>query len=188
MDREAEVSGQWSYSRARRRCGIRVPLTCSTTHRFGCGTKLAALDGAQAAFLAIAGRGAEDGRVQGLLETLGVPYAGSGVPASAIGMNKHAAKTVVSAAGVRVPSGVLVDATADRQQARSRPYRSGSSWPGPRPISRRCLSWAAPPVAVTHAGVGHALFGAPGRGGSSTPTAAPAAAGSCCAYGTSSTP
>lgn len=37
--REAEVSGRWSYSRARRRCSISVPFACSTTHRFGCGTK-----------------------------------------------------------------------------------------------------------------------------------------------------
>jgi D-alanine-D-alanine ligase len=64
------------------------------------------------AFLAIAGRGAEDGRLQGLLETLGIPYTGSGVLASAIGMNKVHAKTVVSAAGVRVPVGTRIEPRA----------------------------------------------------------------------------
>src|SRR5687767_11705790 len=48
----------------------------------GCDILLNSLDGIEAAFLAIAGRGAEDGRLQGLLETLGVPYTGSGVLAS----------------------------------------------------------------------------------------------------------
>jgi hypothetical protein len=37
--REAALSGRWSYARARRRCNINVPLACSTTHLFGCGTK-----------------------------------------------------------------------------------------------------------------------------------------------------
>ncbi|MGV9790969.1 D-alanine--D-alanine ligase family protein [Streptomyces sp. NPDC003435] len=64
------------------------------------------------ALLAIAGRGAEDGRLQGLLETLGIPYTGSGVLASAIGMQKIHAKTLVSSAGVRVPRGVRIDGAA----------------------------------------------------------------------------
>ncbi|GAA3500987.1 D-alanine--D-alanine ligase [Streptomyces prasinosporus] len=75
-------------------------------------TLLEGLAEASKAFLAIAGRGAEDGRLQGLLETLDIPYTGSGVLASAIGMNKITAKTVVSAAGVRVPRGTRIDPTA----------------------------------------------------------------------------
>lgn len=67
------------------------------------------------AFLAIAGRGAEDGRLQGLLETLGVNYTGSGVRASAVGMHKPLAKTVVAAVGVRVPAGAVVDSTRGTQ-------------------------------------------------------------------------
>ncbi|MEH0415912.1 D-alanine--D-alanine ligase family protein [Streptomyces sp. B21-083] len=70
------------------------------------------LGDAAKAFLAIAGRGAEDGRLQGLLETLSVPYTGSGVLASAIGMNKLHAKTLASAAGVCVPRGIRIDPTA----------------------------------------------------------------------------
>jgi D-alanine-D-alanine ligase len=54
------------------------------------------------AFLAIAGRYAEDGKLQGLLETLGIPYTGSGVLASALGMHKPSAKAMVAAAGVPV--------------------------------------------------------------------------------------
>jgi len=44
------------------------------------------------AFIALHGRGGEDGCVQGLLELLGVPYTGSGVLASALAMDKLKAK------------------------------------------------------------------------------------------------
>ncbi|MFD8318497.1 D-alanine--D-alanine ligase family protein [Kitasatospora purpeofusca] len=54
------------------------------------------------AFLAIAGQWAEDGKLQGLLDSLGVPYTGSGVLASATAMHKPTAKTLVQAGGVNV--------------------------------------------------------------------------------------
>ncbi|RFA22384.1 D-alanine--D-alanine ligase family protein [Subtercola boreus] len=44
----------------------------------------------------------EDGTVQGLLELVGLPYVGSGVLASALGMDKHFTKTVLAAAGIAV--------------------------------------------------------------------------------------
>ncbi|MCM6762010.1 D-alanine--D-alanine ligase [Rathayibacter sp. ZW T2_19] len=44
----------------------------------------------------------EDGTVQGLLELVGLPYVGSGVLASALGMDKHFTKTVLRAAGIAV--------------------------------------------------------------------------------------
>ncbi|MFD7556419.1 D-alanine--D-alanine ligase [Streptomyces sp. NPDC059835] len=65
------------------------------------------------AFLAIAGQYAEDGKLQGLLETLGVPYTGSGVMTSAIGMNKTMAKNVVAAAGVSVLPQALIPAQGE---------------------------------------------------------------------------
>ncbi|MEV3853123.1 D-alanine--D-alanine ligase [Streptomyces sp. NPDC050095] len=76
------------------------------------------------AFLAIAGRGAEDGRLQGLLETLGIDYTGSGVLASAIGMHKLHAKAVVSVAGVKVPTGLPVDVTVRVADEAERLYRT----------------------------------------------------------------
>ncbi|MFJ1938365.1 D-alanine--D-alanine ligase [Kitasatospora sp. NPDC088160] len=57
---------------------------------------------ADVAFLAIAGQWAEDGKLQGLLDSLGVPYTGSGVLASAMAMHKPTAKTLVLAGGVTV--------------------------------------------------------------------------------------
>lgn len=60
------------------------------------------------AFLALHGPGGEDGAIQGFLETLGVPYTGSGVRASAIGMHKVATKTQLAAEGIPVPKGTVV--------------------------------------------------------------------------------
>lgn len=59
--------------------------------------------GVEVAFLALHGRYGEDGTIQGLLEVMGIPYTGSGVLASALGMNKVAAKKVVRASGIPTP-------------------------------------------------------------------------------------
>jgi D-alanine-D-alanine ligase len=57
------------------------------------------------------GRPGEDGTLQGLLEILGIPYSHSGVLASALAMQKDIAKTVLKAAGVPVPGGVVATRT-----------------------------------------------------------------------------
>lgn len=44
----------------------------------------------------------EDGTVQGMLDLVGLPYVGSGVLASALGMDKHFTKTVLQQAGIPV--------------------------------------------------------------------------------------
>src|ERR1044072_8848202 len=60
------------------------------------------------AFLALHGPGGEDGSIQGFLETLGIPYTGSGVQASAVGMHKVTTKTVLEAHGIPVPGGLVI--------------------------------------------------------------------------------
>lgn len=57
-------------------------------------------------FNALHGRMGEDGRVQGLLDLLGIPYTHSGVLASALAMDKPMAKRLFSSAGLRCPQGV----------------------------------------------------------------------------------
>lgn len=61
------------------------------------------------AFNALHGEWGEDGCVQGVLETLAIPYTHSGVLASALAMDKAKAKAVLAAAGVSVPGGGLFD-------------------------------------------------------------------------------
>ena len=58
-------------------------------------------------FNALHGDWGEDGCVQGVLETLGVPYTHCGVLASALAMDKAKSKAVLAAAGVDVPGGGL---------------------------------------------------------------------------------
>jgi D-alanine-D-alanine ligase len=54
------------------------------------------------AFVALHGRFGEDGCVQGLLESMGIPYTGSGVAASAMGMDKVVSKALFQALGLSV--------------------------------------------------------------------------------------
>lgn len=83
----------------------------------------------------------EDGTVQGLLETLGVPYVGSGVLSSALSMDKGYMKATLAAAGIDVGRYVVV---TDRE-------------------------WATDPEAVLGAvaGLGLPVFVKPARAGSS---------------------
>ncbi|MCE9534876.1 MAG: D-alanine--D-alanine ligase, partial [Nitrospirae bacterium] len=60
------------------------------------------------AFLALHGPGGEDGAIQGFLETLGIPYTGSGIQASAVGMHKVTTKTLLASAAIPVPGGTVV--------------------------------------------------------------------------------
>jgi D-alanine-D-alanine ligase len=83
----------------------------------------------------------EDGTVQGMLELVSLPYVGSGVLASALGMDKHFTKTVLAAAGIAVAPWVTVTAS----------------------------SWASSPSSVTASAssLGLPLFVKPARAGSS---------------------
>ncbi len=55
------------------------------------------------AFLCLHGSDGEDGRIQGLLEFYKIPYSGSGIISSAIGMNKAVQKELMVKAGFEVP-------------------------------------------------------------------------------------
>jgi D-alanine-D-alanine ligase len=64
-------------------------------------------------FIALHGRFGEDGTLQGALELLGIPYTGSGVMASSVGMDKITTKIVWLAAGVPTPKYLTIVAEAD---------------------------------------------------------------------------
>lgn len=57
-------------------------------------------------FNALHGRFGEDGRVQGVLDLLGIPYTHSGVLASALAMDKPMAKRLFASVGISSPEGV----------------------------------------------------------------------------------
>ena len=74
-------------------------------------------------FNALHGRFGEDGCIQGLLETMGLPYTHSGVLASALAMHKERAKAVLRAAGVPVAESVVLSrAEAARAHVMPPPY------------------------------------------------------------------
>lgn len=74
-------------------------------------------------FNALHGAWGEDGCVQGILETLAIPYTHSGVLASALAMDKAKSKAVLAAAGVTVPGGGLFNRfQAAREHVMAPPY------------------------------------------------------------------
>lgn len=72
---------------------------------------VAQLEGVSFAFNALHGPGGEDGVIQGALETLRVPYSGSGVLGSALAMDKQRSKQLWQ--GVGVATGGFVTLAAD---------------------------------------------------------------------------
>jgi D-alanine-D-alanine ligase len=59
-------------------------------------------------FNALHGRFGEDGRVQGMLDIMGIPYTHSGVCASALAMDKPMAKRLFATVGIPCPDGIVV--------------------------------------------------------------------------------
>jgi D-alanine-D-alanine ligase len=70
-------------------------------------------DGFDRVFIALHGRYGEDGTVQGALETLKIPYTGSGVMASALAMDKWRTKLVWQAVGIPTPRFRVVSSATD---------------------------------------------------------------------------
>ncbi len=86
------------------------------------------------AFIILHGRGGEDGLMQGALETIGMPYTGCGVMASAVGMDKYRTKLLWQGAGLPTPASCLLRSEADLAQAEAlgfplmiKPVHEGSS-------------------------------------------------------------
>ncbi len=91
---------------------------------------------------ALHGEGGEDGIIQGFLDQLHVPYVGSGVAASAVGLDKHLTKAVLRAQGIPVTPGITV---------------RGADLQDPESVVQRLKA----------AGIGFPVFVKPGSGGSS---------------------
>lgn len=74
-------------------------------------------------FNALHGRFGEDGTIQGVLDYIGLPYTHSGVRASAVAMDKEAAKAVFAAAGLPVAPHKVIDiADLARSDPMPRPF------------------------------------------------------------------
>lgn len=77
-------------------------------------------EGFDRVFIALHGRGGEDGTVQGALELMKLPYTGSGVMASSIGMDKWRTKLVWQAVGIPTPEYEVLTADSDFAEVEAR--------------------------------------------------------------------
>lgn len=113
--------------------------------------------GFQRVFIALHGRGGEDGTVQGALEVLGIPYTGSGVMASALSMDKWRTKMVWHANQLPTPAWHILRADSDWNAVADelglpifvKPAREGSSV-GAAKVTRAADLRAAYAAAVKH--------------------------------------
>ena len=88
------------------------------------------------AFIALHGRGGEDGVIQGLLESIGLPFTGSGVLGSALAMDKLRSKQVWQSAGLPTPDFSDISSAADAGRVKDelqypvmvKPLHEGSSF------------------------------------------------------------
>ena len=86
-------------------------------------------------FIVLHGRWGEDGVIQGALEVLDIPYTGSGVLGSALGMDKLRSKYLWSAAGIPTPEYDMLEPGIDLGKVATKlglpmfvkPAREGSS-------------------------------------------------------------
>ena len=89
--------------------------------------------GVEIAFIALHGRGGEDGTIQGALDLMGVPYTGSGVLASALAMDKVQTKRILAACHIPTPDFAVLgpgdyDTAVDQDlPAVVKPSREGST-------------------------------------------------------------
>lgn len=99
------------------------------------------------AFPVLHGGNGEDGTLQGLLELIGIPIAGCGTLASALGMDKDRAHRLVSMEGIRVPKHLVLEKGTDLTHAQAfaeelgypvyvKPVKAGSSY-GVSKVSER---------------------------------------------------
>ncbi len=92
-------------------------------------------DGFDRVFIVLHGRGGEDGVIQGALETIGLPYTGSGVLGSALGMDKYRCKLAWQGLGLPTAPFVAARSAADLERVPAelgfpvmvKPAREGSS-------------------------------------------------------------
>jgi D-alanine-D-alanine ligase len=92
-------------------------------------------EGFDRAFIALHGRGGEDGTIQGALDILGIPYTGSGVLGSALSMDKVRSKQIWSACGLQTPGFIEIEKEHDLNDVDStlgypvmiKPVNEGSS-------------------------------------------------------------
>ncbi len=103
-EREVSLKGAEAVKKALEKLGHKyeffdpatdLPIIAQRAKEFDC------------AFLVMHGPGGEDGTLQGFLDSIGLPYQGSGVLGSALAMHKGLSKKLYKSAGLPVPKGKI---------------------------------------------------------------------------------
>jgi D-alanine-D-alanine ligase len=87
------------------------------------------LKSAEVVFIALHGGEGEDGKIQALLELLGVPYTGSGVRASSVCMDKSISKVIFERHGIETPPWACLEEEADEPTVVRKAVESLGGWP-----------------------------------------------------------
>jgi len=101
-------------------------------------------------FIALHGRGGEDGTIQGALESIGIPYTGSDVLSSALAMDKIKSKAIWRDSGLPTPAAVELTQASNWDQIATqiglpmmvKPIREGSSLGASKVTQAELLSTA----------------------------------------------
>ena len=115
--------------------------------------RLAGDDTPPVVFIALHGPFGEDGTVQALCESAGLTYTGSGVAASAVGMDKSLFKRLVGGLGIRVVAWDEVTAAswrADREAVHRRLVEFGHGLPDPRLIIKPARLGSSVGISIVH--------------------------------------
>lgn len=121
-EREISLVSGAAAERALRSKGL-TPVLIDVSRDIGALVESLRQSKADVVFNALHGRFGEDGCIQGLLDMLGMPYTSSGRLASAVAMDKPAAKRLFAAAGINVAEERIVSvAEAACGDVMPRPY------------------------------------------------------------------
>lgn len=97
-------------------------------------------------FNALHGYFGEDGKVQQILELFKMPYTGSGMLASSLGMNKILSAEAFARAGLNIPQAIIIEPTSDIGSAIHRIFRTiGPSW-----VVKPACSGSSVGVSIVH--------------------------------------
>lgn len=80
-----------------------IPLSINSQNEL-----IESVKGLEFAFIALHGKFGEDGTIQAILESMGIPFSGCGVLASALCMNKNICKKLFVAEGIKTPKWMIV--------------------------------------------------------------------------------
>ena len=102
-EREISLKSGKAVSESLNQAGLKVAAIDIKTDGKEENIRLIKSHGIDAAFIALHGRFGEDGQIQEILDTLKIPYTGSGAVASRLAMDKIASRKIFEASGLAVP-------------------------------------------------------------------------------------